>query len=205
MSQPAQSSPSAAQLQAAHGVDGRIRFSGGENGLPKVRLQCGASIAEVYLHGAHVTRWGFDGYDALWLSPDSSFEAAKPIRGGIPVCWPQFGPGALPQHGFARNSEWTLHGVRSTEAATVLELALVDSAETRAAWPHAFRLLYTVTVAASTLTTGLTVENTGDAPLEFTTALHSYFRLPHVSHAMVHGLGGLTYLDNLKGMRHVTP
>lgn len=33
---------------------------------------------------------------------------SKPISGGIPHCFPQFGPGELQQHGFARNLNWSI-------------------------------------------------------------------------------------------------
>ena len=31
---------------------------------------------------------------------------SKPISGGLPHCFPQFGPGEIQQHGFARNLDW---------------------------------------------------------------------------------------------------
>lgn len=37
-------------------------------------------------------------------SSKAFFKPGKAIRGGVPVVFPQFGPGALPQHGFARNN-----------------------------------------------------------------------------------------------------
>jgi hypothetical protein len=33
---------------------------------------------------------------------------SKPISGGIPHCFPQFGPGEMQQHGFGRNLDWAV-------------------------------------------------------------------------------------------------
>jgi glucose-6-phosphate 1-epimerase len=34
-------------------------------------------------------------------------QLAPPLRsGGLPHCWPQFGPGEIQVHGFARNVDW---------------------------------------------------------------------------------------------------
>ena len=48
------------------------------------------------------------------------------------------------------------------------------------------------------LRTDLRVINTGDAPFEFTAALHSYFEVLDISEARVSGLAGLTYLDKVR-------
>jgi hypothetical protein len=40
------------------------------------------------------------------VRPDAVFDKSKPISGGIPHCFPQFGPGVMQQHGFARNLDW---------------------------------------------------------------------------------------------------
>jgi len=41
------------------------------------------------------------------------FDGSKPIYGGVPICWPQFGPGDIQQHGFARNLKWECVDVNS--------------------------------------------------------------------------------------------
>jgi glucose-6-phosphate 1-epimerase len=88
----------------------------------------------------------------LFVSSEAVFDGAKPIRGGIPVVFPQFGTqGPLPQHGFARNSVWTLDRVGDG----VVELSLSDSEATRAVWPHAFHLHYRIAFDGEQLTTQL--------------------------------------------------
>ncbi|EDH9935938.1 D-hexose-6-phosphate mutarotase, partial [Salmonella enterica subsp. enterica serovar Typhi] len=45
----------------------------------------------------------------MWLSNNTPFKTGVALRGGVPICWPWFGPAAqqgLPSHGFARNLPW---------------------------------------------------------------------------------------------------
>jgi len=72
-----------------------------------------------YLHGAHVTKFQPKGQKpVLFMSAKSMFEPGKPIRGGVPICFPWFGarqdgqPG--PAHGFARLVEWELVSTEPT-------------------------------------------------------------------------------------------
>ncbi len=44
------------------------------------------------------------------MRPDAVFDKSKPISGGVPHCFPQFGPGEMQQHGFARNLDWEVRG-----------------------------------------------------------------------------------------------
>ena len=62
--------------------------------------------AVIYPFGACVTSYVKGGTDYLCVRPDAKLDGSKPISGGIPHCFPQFGPGAIQQHGFARNVDW---------------------------------------------------------------------------------------------------
>ena len=42
------------------------------------------------------------------VRPDAKMDGSKPISGGLSHCFPQFGPGEIQQHGFARNVDWTV-------------------------------------------------------------------------------------------------
>lgn len=82
----------------------------GPGGLPFVRLShaCGSSV-EVSLFGAQITSFKqASGDEVLYVRPDAVYDRSKPIAGGIPICFPQFGPGAIQQHGFARNVDWAV-------------------------------------------------------------------------------------------------
>jgi glucose-6-phosphate 1-epimerase len=179
----------------------------GNNGLPKVVLtHSSGSKAEVHLHGGHVISWtSAGGEELLFLSRESHFAPDKPIRGGIPVCFPQFGAGALPQHGFARTSEWQMVRTELLDNGLVsAELQLTESAESLAIWPRQFGLALHVLLDKDTLSVGLQVINTGNEPFEFQTALHTYFRIADIHRAAVYGLERVSYIDALREYsRHV--
>lgn len=60
--------------------------------------------------------------ELLFLSSKAVFQPPKAIRGGVPVCLPQFAKrGPLQQHGFARNVSWELAAGSGTDG---VELAL---------------------------------------------------------------------------------
>ncbi|HEY4316665.1 MAG TPA: D-hexose-6-phosphate mutarotase [Herbaspirillum sp.] len=168
--------------------------------------------AFVAAQGAQVLSWrDGDGRERLYLSPltgglksgdDDSDLKAKAIRGGSPISFPQFsGRGALPKHGFIRNMRWHSVPLGSAPAAATgaadgaLALACSDSAATRALWPHAFAARVDVQTAADRLHIALTVVNSGDAPCEFTVALHTYLRVGDIRNVRLQGLQGVTYQD----------
>lgn len=85
-----------------------------------IQLVFGTSTATVALHGAHVTSYATNGVERLFTSSKSSLTGPAAIRGGIPLCWPCFGPPSptspaanLKQHGFARTSLWRCAGQTS--------------------------------------------------------------------------------------------
>lgn len=179
-----------------------VTLTEGEGGLPVLRVATPAATGEVYLNGGHVTAWTPAGHaPVLWMSGSSNFTAGQAIRGGIPICFPWFGPGrepGLPAHGFARVAQWRLREAREEDGAAtlVLELTDADVADLPAAgsWPHPFTATLTATFAAE-LTVALEVHNTGQAELTYEEALHTYFAVEDVRAIAVQGLDGAGYLD----------
>lgn len=124
-------------------------------------------------------------------------DGSKPIRGGIPLVFPQFGTGPIMagQHGFARTLPWDV-SVAADQASALCELT--DSPATLAAWPYKFRLQYRVAIEADgALKTELRVINTDSRAFQFTSLLHTYLRVPDIAGARVKGLEGLRYADKL--------
>ncbi|HEU4457269.1 MAG TPA: D-hexose-6-phosphate mutarotase, partial [Longimicrobium sp.] len=172
----------------------------GEGGMHRIVLtHPRGGRAELYLHGAHLASWrDASGDELLFVSRQSRFDAEAAIRGGVPVIFPQFADqGPLPKHGFARTAAWTVEGQAATDDEAVVTLRLADSEGTREIWPHAFRADLTVRLGDA-LRMEMAVENAGDAPMEFTCALHTYFRVEDVRRASVMGLSGVRYRDKVK-------
>lgn len=171
----------------------------GEGGLPKVVATAadGARI-EAYAHGAHVASWRpADGEERLYLSPRSHFAAGMPIRGGIPVCFPQFADqGPLPMHGFVRDVAWTpLHAGPTDDGAAQIRMRIAESPRTRGLWPHAFACELTATARGSELVVELAIVNAAKEPFEITAALHTYLRVKDVRRTVLEGLAGARYRD----------
>ena len=177
-------------------IPGRVQFANGNGGLPKINLHTGRSTAEIYLHGAQVT--GFQkngGPPLLFLSRLSQFAAGQPIRGGVPICFPWFGPRpGDPAHGFARITEWELVESALTPDGGVqvrLQLPKIKAAES---WPP-FNAEFVVTVG-DRLGMELVVANQSpDRDFEFENCLHTYFAVSDIGEISLSGLQGAAYLD----------
>jgi len=181
-----------------------VRLTPGRNGLERLAIGTPRGTAEIYLHGAHVTAWRPSGADpVIWVSADSQFHPDKPIRGGVPICFPWFAAHATnasaPMHGFARLRGWTLGAVEDRDGEVHATFSLTDDEESRrSAWPHPFTATYRVTVGAR-LGLTLDVANTGTGPLTFEAALHTYFAVGDIRTVGVTGLAGAEYLDKVHG------
>ena len=134
----------------------------GRGGQPRVLVSHAATNAhlEVYLHGGQITSYRFDDAELLYLSEAAIFDGKTAIRGGIPICFPQFGSqGPLPAHGFARTSLWSLISVSDG----FVELELRDSESTRTLWgPYTFSARLEIKFAGPTLNVTFSVRNLGE-------------------------------------------
>lgn len=183
-----------------------INITKGNNDMPKVVLSHPASSqqAEIYLYGAAVTNWTTRGENHFWMSDTNKWQpGGKAIRGGIPICFPQFGPyGDLVQHGFARISDWEIRNTVVAEDSSVMAvfgLSSESAGEKAADWPYKFDAEYSVTLSAIGMETKLSVKNTDDKPIQFTCAFHNYLRVTSVENARIFGFENNAFLDRLKG------
>jgi glucose-6-phosphate 1-epimerase len=149
--------------------------------------------AAVALQGAHLFAWQPAGSEpVVWLSEASAFAEGTAIRGGVPVCWPWFGPAGQPSHGFARVSTFELAASEEDESGVRLEFVLRSDERTRQIWPHDFVLFIRMRLGA---TCEISLEAQGE--YESTGALHSYFHVGDVGGVRVAGIG-VPYLDQVE-------
>jgi glucose-6-phosphate 1-epimerase len=178
-------------------LPGRVKLSAGNGTLPKVTVTSDWSTAEIYLHGAHVSRFEKNGEPpVLFMSKASHFQHDSPIRGGIPVIFPWFGPReGHPAHGFARLQDWNLIKASETKGAVTLRFQMPACAE--AAEFPAFSVEFVVTVSQS-LTCELLVTNKSQKNFRFEDCLHTYFEVGDINRITVSGLKGTEYLDQME-------
>ena len=159
--------------------------------------------AVVSLFGGQVLSWTpSDGRERLYLSERAIFDGREPIRGGIPVCFPQFSSqGGLPKHGFVRCKPWQVTAQRCGDDYALVTLLTEDDAATHALWSHSFELELTVMLEADTLDLELGLSNTGEEALSFTGALHTYLQVDAIENVRLSGLCGTNYRDSANGGR----
>jgi glucose-6-phosphate 1-epimerase len=162
----------------------------------RLTLPCGDTVL-VALQGAHVLSWVSQGRERLFLSPDNLWDGKSAIRGGVPVCFPQFNQrGTLPKHGFARNMVWQLDEAAQNGAAVAsddgahMSFTLRANPETLALWSQSFVAQLRVALVPGQLTITLSVNNTEvQNDLQFTGALHTYFAVDDIDLTELRGLG----------------
>jgi D-hexose-6-phosphate mutarotase len=174
--------------------------------LPRLDVAGRHATAQIYLHGAQLAAWQpVHARDpVLWMSAHSVFKPDKPIRGGVPICFPWFGPHGedktVPSHGFGRLTPWTLCDAGETPDGTVhLTLQLEDD-NASPVWPHYFHADLRLSIGR-TLTVELFVDNPDHATFSFEEALHTYFSVSNIKDVSVSGLESTAYLDKVSGRR----
>lgn len=152
---------------------------------PVIRLVHSDDEALVAPLGAQVVAWRHRGRDMLWCTKTRLDD--KPLRGGIPVCWPWFGAHPhdreKPMHGIARTSGWEIASAEAHAVTLRLRHGALDA-----------RVDVTLT---DTLRVSLTTRNEGLAAVVLTAALHTYLAVDDIAGVRVTGLDGAGYLDKV--------
>ncbi|MDB6173143.1 MAG: aldose epimerase [Chthoniobacteraceae bacterium] len=134
------------------------------------------------------------------MSAASHFSPGKAIRGGVPICFPWFGPRAghpeSPAHGFARTTAWEVESVECAADIVTLILRLNATDKTRALWPHDFVLRHRITIGA-TLEMTLETQNLSTTPFDIEEALHTYFVVSNARNVSISGLSNSAYVDKV--------
>ena len=171
-------------------------------GQPALRLHCASGSTAIIMHqGGQVVSWQTpDGTERLYRPALADFSGQSAIRGGIPVCWPQFAAqGRLPKHGLVRTRPWSVAERRAENGYALATLALSDDEASRAAWPYAFELELSVLLEESRLSLELEVVNSGYGPFVFTAALHTYLAVSEVEEIRLEGLANSEFRDKTQG------
>lgn len=167
-------------------------------GQPGLALELpGGDSAWLALQGAQVLSWVSGGQEQLYLSPQALADGHSPIRGGIPVCFPQFNQrGPLPKHGLVRQMAWGVAQGPSAEGDAVsVVLALRADELAASAWGQACVVQLQVRLSPGRLCTTLHLHNQGDQAWSFTGALHTYLAVQDATQAELTGLGGQAEWD----------
>lgn len=192
-----------AALNQKFGITGHLSFHE-TDGMMVAEIDNLHAKATICLQGAHLMNWTPHGQPSvIWMSPAAQLAPGKSIRGGVPVCWPWFGPHAtqasFPGHGFARTVLWEVIATKAlADNGTWIALRLLPTDATRAQWPHACEVVLQIAVGAS-LDMDLGTLNRDAQPITIGDALHTYFAVSDIGEVLVHGLEGTTYIDKVDG------
>jgi len=145
----------------------------------------------------------------LWLSDTVEYKLGKPLRGGIPICWPWFGnmdknptkiqqqiQGEASAHGFARSMPWQVNSITESCHHVEIILQLTNNQQTQTLWPFEFNLQARF-VFTNTLEVELTTTNTGAKTFAISQALHTYFPTDDITKTYIHNTHGSRYIDAL--------
>ena len=197
------------ELNQRFAIANHVQFKEIADGMIIAEVANHHALCNIALQGAHVATFQPRGEEpVIWLSPQAKFAAGKSIRGGVPICWPWFGPhkteSKFPGHGFARTVPWDVLETKALpDGATFLRFGLVESDATRAQWPHASTVQLEVTVGKA-LRLELVTTNTGKEAFELGEALHTYFQISDVAQMTIRGLENCEYLDKVKDFARFT-
>lgn len=190
-----------AQLNSEFKIPG-LQFQSGAGELTKASIDCNLCRGEVYLHGAHVTEFIPQGQSpVLWMSQSSLFQPDKPIRGGVPICFPWFGPHPsqtnAPAHGLARTASWQ---VTAAEAVDGDGVAIVLATQI-----EPFSLIYRVKFSTQlTLELEVQLDQPEDQaseriPQTIEEALHTYLAISDIRQVAISGLESSAFIDKVAG------
>ena len=177
-------------------IPGRVVIVNGHGGLPLVKITTPWSVAEIYLHGAHVSGFQKNGEPPLiFMSAKSFFAPGKPIRGGVPICFPWFGNrDGEPSHGFVRSAAWQLVKTSAAPDGTVTARFALPEIPGREAW-KSLRAEFVVTVGDTLAMELIATNESRRETLEVENCLHTYFHVADIGAVTLTGLEAAPFDD----------
>ncbi|KAA8693770.1 Aldose 1-epimerase family protein [Pseudomonas caricapapayae] len=177
------------------------------------RIRHGEAELLVAQQGAHILSYQVAGQQPLvWLNEEAVFKQGKPIRAGMPICWPWFGnlernPQSVQAmrdssepakaHGEVRALDWQLLGIGEDGDALLVEFVLPEAEGHLPGWPHNVALKLSIRLDHA-LNVSLVSYNGGTEPVTISQALHTYFAISDVRQISIEGLDGLRYIETLE-------
>ncbi len=187
-------------LNQQYAIKDVAHFLQEKDGLIFLSINNSFASARITLYGAQIISYKpFGTQDVLWVSDNATFKEGKAIRGGIPICFPWFGPhntdNTKPQHGFARTSNWQVLAVQQlADGATDIQFMLEQSEKTLNLWPFPFKAVINF-IVGNTLQVIFSVTNTGTTSLEYSDALHTYFNISDIAAIELDGFDNAPYYE----------
>ena len=192
-------------LDAINAVPG-LRVSSQEQGLSTIHSSNAWGESRVLSQGAQLLEWAPHGQTpVVWLSPNAKWSPGKSPRGGVPICWPWFGPHHIrehsPPHGTVRAASWQLIKANLLEnVGHELHFRWVPDLTHNEYWPFntPLEVRYTLGDACEI---ELITRNDSPTTVTVTEALHTYFGVGDVREMTIRGLEDLEYLDKVNDNR----
>ena len=177
----------------------RLRLVSEEPRLYRFVSDHGDSLSIFPDRGGLISSWRVLERECLYFDSQRFADPSKSIRGGIPVLFPicgnlpddalslPTGMYPMPQHGFARDLPWSLHGL---EDGSGVELSLRHSDATLPHYPFPFRLSIQYQLEPSSLVITAVVQHlaSGAAAMPFSLGLHPYFAISDLKAVSIQGL-----------------
>ena len=189
-------------LNAAWAIEGSLNFKLGKGDMPVAEINNSFAQASIALQGAHILSFVPKGEkELIWMSDDATFAAGKSLRGGVPICWPWFGPHAsdsnLPGHGPARTVSWKpVASTTLADGSTSISLEMQQNEQVKTVCGHPLQVQLHI-IVGKILKIALETTNLGDTAFTLGQALHTYFNVSDVRKVHVEGLEGCEYLDKV--------
>ncbi|MDX8398477.1 MAG: D-hexose-6-phosphate mutarotase [Mariprofundaceae bacterium] len=179
-----------------------VTISAVEANLPVINIHNEYADARISLQGAHITHFKpKHEKDMIWISDDATYAPGKSLRGGIPICWPWFGPHAsnsdLPGHGPARTVDWEItHCQQQSDGRTSIKLEMVQRPELQEMYGQELHVQIHI-IIGTTLQISLITKNLGTENFTLSQAFHTYFYISNIKEVHVEGLEGCQYIDKI--------
>ncbi|ASB49619.1 D-hexose-6-phosphate mutarotase [Alkalitalea saponilacus] len=190
------------ELNQKRGIKDRLQFSE-ENGMPVATITNNLCTCKISIYGAQVLSFiPANSKNLIWVSEAAVYEPGVAIRGGIPLCFPWFGPheenNTFPKHGFARLLFWNVDTTEQLiSGETKISLSLTDNDYTQQYFPFSFKCTLEITAGKELMMKWTTLNNSKES-FKVSNALHTYFNVGNIHEVSISGLENLPFMEEIR-------